>query len=241
MRDGPSIAERCAPRIGGVVPFTTIDFPGRLAAVLFMQGCPWRCRYCQNPHLVSQAAAAALQPWPDVLRWLASRRTLLDGVVFSGGEPTAQPAIGEAVDAVRTLGFDVALHTAGIYPRRLSTLLPSLSWVGLDIKAPTVGYEKVTAIAASGTPAFQSLDLVVASGIPFEVRTTVHPTLTPPATLRVLARELAAHGVTRWTLQPFRAAGCDDEQTVAAGRHVAIDAALVAALRQQVADIRVRD
>ena len=58
--------------VGGLVPFTTIDFPGRLAAVVFCQGCPWRCTYCHNPHLLPPHDGN--RSWPDVHAWLATRR-----------------------------------------------------------------------------------------------------------------------------------------------------------------------
>ena len=85
-------------RLGGLTPLTTIDFPGRLAAVLYCQGCPWRCTYCHNTELLDAATPPAL-PWPDALAFLHRRRGLLDGVVFSGGEPTLQAAL---VDALAT-------------------------------------------------------------------------------------------------------------------------------------------
>jgi pyruvate formate lyase activating enzyme len=232
-----------APRIGGIVPFTTTDFPGRLAAVLFMQGCPWRCAYCHNPHLVPAWPddGAREHDWHGVLRWLGTRRRLLDGVVFSGGEPTAQAAIVDAVLSVRSLGFETGLHTAGAYPRRLHSLLPHLDWVGLDVKAPRAGYEAVTGIAGSGIAAFESLELLLRSGLDHELRTTVHPVLTPAPALQILARELAARGVTSWVLQRFRASGCDDGEIVAAApRGATIDAKVVEALRAYVPSISVR-
>ncbi|MCP2937978.1 radical SAM protein, partial [Salmonella enterica subsp. enterica serovar Typhimurium] len=77
-----------------------------------------RCTYCHNPHLLPARSAAGLR-WEDVLRFLSGRRGLLDGVVFSGGEPTTQAALPDALRAVRELGFAVGLHTAGMHPRRL--------------------------------------------------------------------------------------------------------------------------
>ena len=136
---------------------------------------------------------------------------MLDGVVFSGGEPTAQRALAGAVEEARTLGFEVGLHTAGMYPRRLALVLPCLDWLGLDIKAPIASYETVTRVRESGRAAFDSLDLVVASGVPYEVRTTVHAALTPVRTLVALADALAEHGVRRWVVQRFRAQGCSDQ------------------------------
>lgn len=90
--------------IGGLTPFTTIDFPGKLAAVIFCQGCPWRCGYCHNRHLLD-AGQPGTVPWHEVIRFLEQRRGLLDAVVFSGGEPTLQTRLPDAVAAVRRMGF----------------------------------------------------------------------------------------------------------------------------------------
>ncbi len=226
-------------RVGGFIPFTANDYPGALAAVVFCQGCPWRCGYCHNPHLLP-ALAGAVCEFDRILDWLESRRGLLDAVVFSGGEPTAQAALGIAIAEVRTLGFRIGVHTAGAYPRRLNELLPEIDWVGIDIKAPLAAYESVTRAAHSGVAAWTSLDRVLAAGTSHEVRTTVHPTLTPAAALEIVARELAARGVSRWVLQPFRATGCANADVIAAGRDSAIDERLLARLKPHVADVVVR-
>jgi pyruvate formate lyase activating enzyme len=227
-------------RAGGVVPFSTTDWPGHLAAVVFAQGCPWRCRYCHNPHLVPVQGEDE-RDFDRVLAWLGSRKGLIDGVVFSGGEPTAQPALASALDDVRALGFATGLHTGGMYPRRLPEVLPRLDWVGLDVKAPKDEYESVTGIPRSGLGAFVTLAILMQSTVAHEVRTTVHPTVTPPDMLERLAHELADAGVTRWVLQPFRAQGCGDyalKQAAPNGAHVDDD--LVARLAAIVPDVRVR-
>ncbi|KLJ00180.1 anaerobic ribonucleoside-triphosphate reductase activating protein [Luteimonas sp. FCS-9] len=182
---------------------TGIDFPGRLAAVLFLQGCPWRCGYCHNPDLLPARGDAEI-PWATVEAFLHRRRGLLDGVVFSGGEPTLQPALGDAVAAVRGLGFQAALHTGGMYPVRLAALLPSLDWVGLDIKALPARNAEVTAVAGSGERVWRSLDHVLDSGTAYECRTTWHPRLYPEDELLRLADALASRGVRHWSLQQCR-------------------------------------
>ena len=195
--------------VGGFTPFTATDYPGRLAAVVFVQGCAWRCAYCHNPHLQPRPVRSALD-WGDILVTLERRRGLLDAVVFSGGEPTTDPCLPDAMRAVRALGFEVGLHTACIYPERLRAVLPLTDWVGFDIKAPFDDYASVTGVPGSGTVARACVEAIIASGVPSECRTTVHPDLLSPQALLRMAGELAALGVAHYVIQQFRPQGCAD-------------------------------
>lgn len=198
-------------QIGGLTPLTSTDFPGCLAAVVFCQGCPWRCGYCHNPHLIPRHSDAQLD-WPSVLGFLHRRQGLLDAVVFSGGEPTLQDSLASAIGEVRDLGFKAGLHTGGTYPSRLENLLPQLSWVGMDIKAGFNEYEMVTGALASGEKARESARLLLASGVPYEFRTTVHPLYHTRDSLLRLAEELRELGVRNYVLQEFRLQGCAEEK-----------------------------
>jgi pyruvate formate lyase activating enzyme len=223
---------------GGLVPFSTVDFPGRLAAVLFTRGCPLRCRYCHNPHLRRRADTQALD-WASTIAWLGRRKGLLDAVVFSGGEPTIQAGLADALTEVRGLGFATGLHTAGTVPGRLARVLPLLDWVGLDVKAPFARYAAVTGSTGAGARAYRSLEAVLASGIDYELRTTMHPALLGSEDLIAIARDLRARGVRDWVLQPFRPAGCVDEALVARTEPYALDT-LLPTLRRLVPGIVVR-
>jgi len=161
-------------KIGGLLPFSTIDFPGHLSAVVFCQGCPWRCNYCHNPHLLAAKGETEIA-WEEVLRFLSTRRGLLDALVFSGGEPTMQPGLQDAIMAARGMGFKLGLHTAGPYPNRLMDCLPWLDWVGMDIKAPFEEYEAITGVPDSGNAARRSAELVRKSGVRHRFRTTLDP------------------------------------------------------------------
>jgi len=196
-------------RVGGLTPFTTIDYPGELAAVVYCQGCPWRCAYCHNRHLVP-ARGSELIPWAEVLRFLDTRRGLLDAVVFSGGEPTLQSGLRPAMESVRRLGMKVGLHTAGPYPDRLRRVLPLVDWVGLDIKALPQDYPEVTGVPGSGKQAWASLRLLLASGVPYEVRTTPMPGHDRASDLRPLAGLLAEAGVQGHRIQTCRTTGMLD-------------------------------
>lgn len=205
-----------ALRVGGLTPLSLSDWPGQLAAVVFCQGCSWRCGYCHNPHLIPPRAATSLQ-WQDVLAFLERRRGLLDAVVFSGGEPTLQSGIMRALKQVKSLGFKIGLHTAGAYPRRLAALLPAVDWVAMDIKASFADYAATTGVADSGAPALASTRLILDSGVAYEFRTTVHPDLLPSARLPALARSLAQLGVRHYALQDFRLQGCASHALNASG------------------------
>lgn len=193
-------------KVGGLARLSTCDWPGELVATIFCQGCPWNCPYCHNLHLLSARESPAMA-WTDVLAFLGKRRGLLDGVVFSGGEPTLQVALPEAIRTVRAMGFRIGLHTAGPFPQRLAELLPSVDWVGLDIKAPFDGYQRVTGVSGSGDKAQVSLRHLLESGIDYEVRTTVHPALLNQKELLRLMEQLSNLGVKRYALQAFRATG----------------------------------
>lgn len=201
----------CSLNIAGFVPFSTVDRPGALTATVFTQGCPWRCPYCHNPHLLPSRPAADASAdrwtWGRVMSFLDARRDLLDGVAFSGGEPTIQPDLATAVGDVREMGFAAYLHTAGPLPQALEHALPHLQWVGFDIKAPFDEYEAITTVADSGRRARESLRLLVASGIPFEVRTTAHSDQLDVPALERLAADLAAEGVRSWVIQRCRTQG----------------------------------
>lgn len=200
-------------RIGGLEKLSMVDWPGRLCAVLFLQGCAWRCRYCHNPHLIPFNAGPAVS-WKEFLHWVHRRQHLLDGVVFSGGEPTWQSRLGECMDVVIVFGFQVGLHTGGPSPQRLASLLPRVSWVGFDFKAPFDRYAQVTGVN-DGEAARESLGLIQAAGVDYEVRTTWHPELINDAALESMADSLVEAGVSAWTIQRFRPEGCVDADLIA--------------------------
>ncbi|WP_297723256.1 anaerobic ribonucleoside-triphosphate reductase activating protein [uncultured Mobiluncus sp.] len=210
--------------IAGVTPFSTVDWPGKLAASVFLQGCPWNCGYCQNFAIIDPRTPAGYEE-ADLWELLGRRRGLLDGVVFSGGEPTRQAALVPAAQRVRDLGFLVGLHTGGAYPQRLVQLLEAglLDWVGIDVKGLAQNYPQVvgrTQARQAGTDAWKALDLVLAAHragtLPdYEVRVTAYPGTeagdTNPSALPALARALQERGVERLALQQARPDGTRPE------------------------------
>ena len=195
--------------VGGITPLTTIDYPGELSAVIFCQGCPWRCRYCHNGDLLPRQGMTMIH-WDDVMEFLLEREGYLDAVVFSGGEPTLQRALPPAVRQVREMGYKVGLHTGGQYPYRLKRVLPYLDWVGLDIKAMEENYAEVTGVKDSGKKAWESAKILVESGVPHQMRTTVHPALTSDEEVRAITAELNRIGTDQYAVQRCEVGHCLD-------------------------------
>ena len=190
-------------KVAGLVPFTTIDFPERLAGVVFFQGCPLKCPYCHNPNLQDFNQEGAIS-WEYVVKFFAERKKRLDGVVLSGGEPLMQPDILKAVQEIKVLGFQVAIHTSGIYPQKMKELLPYIDWVGLDIKAPRGKYHILSGREKVSTAVFETLKILSDSEIDFEVRTTLDPNHLTIDDVYLLASELKEYRIPQFALQKYR-------------------------------------
>lgn len=177
-------------RVGGLTRLSATDYPDKLAAVVFCQGCAWRCGYCHNPELQSRRGREEIA-WPEVLAFLGRRRGLLDAVVFSGGEPTLQAGLAAAMREVKALGYLVGLHTAGIVPRRLAEVLPLVDWVAMDVKAKFDEHERVTRTRGSAGRAQQSRELILKSGVACELHTLAPDVRHAPADGRSEGRPAA--------------------------------------------------
>nr|WP_219856044.1 anaerobic ribonucleoside-triphosphate reductase activating protein [Stutzerimonas stutzeri] len=193
-----------------MVPLTTLDFPDHLACVLFCQGCGWRCRYCHNPQLIP-ACGNEEKPWSEILAFLEQRVGLLEAVVFSGGEPTLQTALPEAIAQVRALGYKVGLHSAGIKPKLFAGILPLVDWVGFDVKALPEQSTAITGVDGSGKANWRSLEHLLESGVEHECRTTVHWQLFDADSLWDMAQRLRRLGVERFAVQCVRTARMLDD------------------------------
>ena len=202
--------ETCAGvKIGGVNRLTTIDYPEHLAAVVFTQGCPWRCPYCHNWPLLDVNDEDAVK-WSSVLDILRRRKDFLDGVVFSGGEPTLWPELGCCLEEVVKMGFDVALHTNGAFPERLKNILKKglVNWVAMDIKAPFEEYQDITGVPHSGEAARKSAGILLSSEVDVEFRTTVHPEMLSRKQVADIAETLYNLGAGKYVIQKCRTEYC---------------------------------
>lgn len=189
-------------QIGGLVSFTTIDYPGKLAAVLFLCGCPLHCVYCSNEHLIP-VADGDYDP-EKVFDWLKQRVGKLEGVVFSGGEALMQAdATIEYMKRVHDLGFSIGLHTNGFYPDLLKKVTDIVDWVGMDFKATRDNYKKLTGIDVAYDRMIESLKYWVSTGRGMEVRTTCDPRFVSKEDLLEIAKISADMGVKKFAVQKY--------------------------------------
>lgn len=189
-------------QIGGLVPFTTIDYPGKLSAVLFLVGCPLRCTYCSNPHLLS-VGDGEYDP-QLLLEWMQARIGKLEAIVFSGGEALMQGAtVIEYMRRVREMGFQIGLHTNGFYPELLKQASDIVDWIGLDFKATREKYPDLTGMHIAYDNMIRSLDVWLATGKDFEVRITCDPRYVSVADLYEIADILSGRGVKKIAIQKY--------------------------------------
>lgn len=190
-------------RIGGITKSSFVDWPGRIAAVLFTPGCNLDCGYCHNRALLCRADAGTGHDPGLVLQWLATRQGRLDGVVISGGEPTIQPGLEDFIRAVRALGFAVKLDTNGTRPEVVRRLIDAqlLDYIAMDLKAPIAKYDAVCGVSVDQRALNETIDLLLHAGVAHEFRTTVLPGLTGDDLLAVARRVRGAH---RFVLQQYR-------------------------------------
>lgn len=189
-------------RVGGFLKLSLCDWPGRPAAVIFTQGCNFRCPWCHNPWLVSVDPLGPLVPEEEILEWLARRKDLLGGVVVSGGEPTLQPDLAGFLLRLKSSGLAVKLDTNGSRPAVVREALETklVDWVAVDYKVPARMYTLVCPDDSDVALAVQqTVRLVVESGKGV-VRTTVVPEVHTEEVLAEMRTEIGAELLR----QPYR-------------------------------------
>lgn len=190
-------------RIGGFQKLTLIDFPGLVAAIVFTQGCNFRCRFCHNPELVlPELFRDPLAP-EEILEYLRNRQGRLEGVVITGGEPTIQEGLADFITRVKELGYALKLDTNGSHPEVLSSLLASklLDYIAMDVKSSLENYPRVTAIDCDTAKIKESIDLIINSGVPYQFRTTLVKGLCPEEELMAIQPLIAK--ANHYVLQSF--------------------------------------
>ncbi len=205
-------------QIGGLVSFTTIDYPGKLAAVLFLVGCPFNCAYCSNSHLIP-VGDGEYDP-EKVFDWLKNRVGKLEGVVFSGGEALMQAdATIEYMKRVKELGFSIGLHTNGFYPQILKQVSDIVDWIGIDFKTTREYYKDLTGLDIAYDKMIESIQYWVSTGKGIEVRITCDPRYVSKEDLLSVAKITSDMGVKNFAVQKYTPYHeCECHQTTDADR-----------------------
>jgi len=188
-------------RLVGFMPTGMLDWPGMVAATLFLSGCPLRCPYCHNPELITVTSGP--ETWEDVISHLSLRRGWIDGVVITGGEPTADPDLLPLLEALASRGLRVKIDTNGTRPDVLRDVIAGglVESVALDVKTLLERYDRVGDPEA-GAAVGDSISIVLKAKIPHEFRTTVYTPVIALHELPALASLLA--GGELYALQQFR-------------------------------------
>ncbi|MEN6318735.1 MAG: anaerobic ribonucleoside-triphosphate reductase activating protein [Syntrophaceae bacterium] len=162
-------------KIGGLQKVSLIEYPGKICAIIFTQGCNFRCPNCYNPELVEPTLYTDCIPEDDVLSFLKMRKGKLDAVTITGGEPTIQDDLIEFIDYVKRIGYSIKLDTNGSHPEVVEKLFRKklLDYVAMDIKGPLKKYQVVTRSDVNEANIKQSIEMIMKAGIPYEFRTTL--------------------------------------------------------------------
>jgi len=190
-------------KIGALQKFSMIDYQGKLSAIIFTQGCNFRCPYCHNPELVKPELYQQIIPESEVFDFLRKRIGKLDAVVITGGEPTLHLDLHIFVRKIKEMGFQVKLDTNGTNPDMLQHLLEKdlLDYLAMDLKAPLQKYSKVTCSNVDITMISRSIELIKNSGIEYEFRSTLVEDLLSEEEVLDIGQLLGR--TTRYFLQNF--------------------------------------
>ena len=190
-------------KIGGLQKVSLMDYPGKISAIIFTQGCNFRCPYCHNPELVDQKLYQPCLPEKDILAFLSTRRGKLEAVTITGGEPTLQDDLVPFIHKIRKMGFAVKLDSNGSRPDVLARLIGEklLDYIALDIKAPIEKYQSVVHVPVDGNDIRKSIRIVLKEKILHEFRTTVVLSLLTHKNIAAIVREIA--GAKRYVLQKY--------------------------------------
>lgn len=201
--------------IRGLTKFSLIDFPGKLACILYAGGCNFRCPYCHNPHLVIDHEMQPQLSDQFIFSFLESRKGKLEGVVISGGEPSNHPGLVGFSEKIKALGYLIKIDTNGSNPDAIADAHGKglVDALGIDYKTKASSYGEVTNCSIDNIAGRvqKTISYAINSNIAIDTRTTVHKKLHTPEVLMQMREELNSLGVSAWTLQQFHPAEILDD------------------------------
>lgn len=195
--------------IKGLQKTSLVDYPGKVAATIFLGGCDFRCPYCQNRDLVLNYKNMPTIKEEEVLDFLQKKNKWLDGVCITGGEPLLYKDVVGFIKKVKEIGLLVKLDTNGTNPELLKKLINLVDYVAMDIKAPIEEYDNVTRVKVNKEEIQKSVDILKEGKVDYEFRTTVLPDFFTKEDAKEIGEWLK--GSKLYTLQQFRPLNCLDK------------------------------
>ena len=190
-------------KVKGFQGTSLLDFPGRIASLVFFGGCNLTCPFCHNPTLVQDPDQYPDYPVGVLLDELQKRAMFIDGVVISGGEPTLDPDCIVLMRELKSLGLQIKLDTNGLRPDRLAGMFDEqlLDYVAIDLKTAPARYGEMHTAPVDLNALGKSIDLLMASDVDYEFRTTCVPGMVETVDIDAIGE--AIRGAKRWVLQQF--------------------------------------
>lgn len=214
--------------IGGLQKFSLLDYPEKISAIIFTQGCNFRCQFCYNPMLVwpnrevgklknidsqincdkekDHALSGSDEPITEdgLFHFLKSRAGKIQGIVITGGEPTLHKDLLLFIKKIKDLGYLIKLDTNGTNPKMLKELIKNklIDYIAMDIKAPFEKYEKITGTKINFIKIKKSVKIIINSRLPYEFRTTVVPGLLCKEDIKKIGEIIK--GAKKWYFQKFK-------------------------------------
>ncbi|NLY18553.1 MAG: anaerobic ribonucleoside-triphosphate reductase activating protein [Clostridiaceae bacterium] len=190
-------------KIAGLARQSFVDYPGKIAACVFTQGCNMNCGFCHNRSLVGSNHKNPLIDEAEVISFLHRRRKFLDGVVITGGEPTLQPDLDSFIKRVKNMGYPVKLDTNGTKPDVLKKLIEKnlLDYIAMDIKAPMKKYRDICRSDFNEEALLECISIIKNSNVDYEFRTTCCPQLNESDIYEIAD---LIKGAKKYVLQQYR-------------------------------------
>ena len=189
-------------KIGGFQKTSLLDYPDRISAIVWTSGCNLRCPFCYNKDLA--LGTAELFPHDEILSFLLKRKTLLEGVVISGGEPLLHDDLVDFIKRIKNLRLLVKIDTNGTFPEQLRELLEQqlVDYIAMDVKAPKKKYSQLTGIKIDLSKIEASIDIIKTKAPAYEFKTTFIPGLLTKEDIIEIAQWL--NGAEVYFLQQFK-------------------------------------
>lgn len=162
-------------RIGGLEKVSLLDYPEKISTIVFLYGCNLRCPFCHNPELVIHTLDKDHEVSQDeLLKYLETRKGLIDAVVITGGEPLIYNDISSLIKKIKEMGFLIKLDTNGFFPKKLMELLNQklLDYIAMDIKCSLENYSEFSGDKEAERKVTESIKIIMDSGVEYEFRTT---------------------------------------------------------------------